>query len=63
MPRYVPPLEPVCPLAPPAPRAAHLKFKQRLIVGNVSRYLAEEEREDGATHKWMVRIQGEILRI
>ena len=34
------------------------RFKQELVVGNVSKWLEEEEREGMATHKWMLYVRG-----
>lgn len=57
MPGYVPPLssDPVV----VDPRGAHLKLKRRIIVGNVSKWIQCDQREDMATHKWMIYVRGD----
>ena len=45
----------------PVPRGGGIcRFKQELVVGNVSKWLEEEEgeREGMATHKWMLYVRG-----
>ncbi|TRY68206.1 hypothetical protein TCAL_12214 [Tigriopus californicus] len=41
------------------PRGAHLKIKRRIIVGNVSKWIQCDQREDMATHKWMIYVRGD----
>jgi hypothetical protein len=42
------------------PRASCLYVKKRVIIGNTSRFIPDEEREAGdqSTHKWMVYVRG-----
>ena len=44
----------------PVPRGGGIcRYKQELVVGNVSKWLEEEgEREGMATHKWMLYVRG-----
>ena len=41
-------------------RHARFKVKKRIIVGNVSKYIPVDQREenDQPTHKWMVYVRG-----
>jgi len=41
------------------PRGSHLKVKRRIIVGNVSRWIPTDDREDHSTHKWMLYVRGD----
>ncbi|KAG8236823.1 hypothetical protein J437_LFUL017280 [Ladona fulva] len=59
VPRYIPPVSKKDPKLTTSPtRGSHCKMKQRIIVGNVSRWIPPESREDGATHKWMIYVRG-----
>ena len=40
------------------PRGSHLKAKRRIIVGNVSKWIPPDDREDMSTHKWMLYVRG-----
>jgi hypothetical protein len=40
-------------------RGVHLKMKRRFIVGNVSKWIQCDQREDLATHKWMIYVRGD----
>ena len=44
----------------PVPRGGGIcRYKQELVVGNVSKWLeGEGEREGMATHKWMLYVRG-----
>lgn len=53
VPRYVPPLLPGPVIAAPI-RGEHLCLKKKLVIGNVSRWIPVSERDDSASHKWMV---------
>jgi len=58
-PRYVEPRKAETPYDVPVPRGSGIsRFKQELVVGNVSKWLEEEEREGMATHKWMLYVRG-----
>lgn len=41
------------------PRGAHLKIKRKVIVGNVSKWIPPDDREDMSTHKWMLYVRGD----
>jgi len=41
------------------PRGSHLKAKRRIIVGNVSKWIPPDDREDMSTHKWMLYVRGD----
>ena len=41
------------------PRGSHLKVKRRIIVGNVSKWIPTDDREDHSTHKWMLYVRGD----
>ena len=59
--RYVGPRKAETPYDVPVPRGGGIcRFKQELVVGNVSKWLEEEEgeREGMATHKWMLYVRG-----
>ena len=59
VPTYVPP-KIKCETNPlPEPRGAHLKVKRRIIVGNVSKWISPDDREDMSTHKWMIYVRGD----
>ena len=40
-------------------RGMHHKVKRRFVVGNVSKWIACDQREDLATHKWMIYVRGD----
>jgi len=40
------------------PRGHQHKSKRRLVVGNVSKWIECDEREDSSTHKWMIYVRG-----
>ena len=55
--RYVGPRKAETPYDVPVPRGGGIcKYKQELVVGNVSKWL--EEGEGMATHKWMLYVRG-----
>ena len=58
--RYVGPRKAETPYDVPVPRGGGIcRYKQELVVGNVSKWLEEEgEREGVATHKWMLYVRG-----
>ena len=52
VPVYVPPIIKTETNPLPEPRSAHLKVKRRIIIGNVSKWIPPDDREDMSTHKW-----------
>lgn len=57
VPGYVPPKSGVTPA--PDPRGVQYKLKVRFIVGNVSKWIQCDQREDLSTHKWMMYVRGD----
>ena len=55
IPRYIPPTLPEQPIAAPVRGEFHCS-KKKLVIGNVSRWIPISERDDTASHKWMVHI-------
>ena len=53
IPRYIPPKLPDRIVAAPVRGELHC-LKKKLIIGNVSRWIPVSERDDTASHKWMV---------
>lgn len=53
IPRYVPPKIPEQIVAIPVRGELHC-LKKKLIIGNISRWIPISERDDTASHKWMV---------
>lgn len=53
LPRYIPPALPERVIAGPVRGELHW-VKKKLIVGNISRWIPVAERDDTASHKWMV---------
>ncbi len=41
------------------PRASHVKTKKRFVVGNVSKWIPPDDRDDMSTHKWMLYVRGD----
>ena len=41
------------------PRDSRFKYKRRFIIGNVSKWIQCDEREDRSTHKWMIYVRGD----
>ena len=58
VPRYVPPHLPETVVAGAPIRGKRHCVKKKLIVGNVSKWIPVEERDDSASHKWMVYVRG-----
>ncbi|KAL0111521.1 hypothetical protein PUN28_013018 [Cardiocondyla obscurior] len=58
IPRYVPPKntvpEKTCP-----PRGNSNKVRKRIIVGNISKWIPPDWREDASSHKWTMYVRGE----
>jgi len=59
VPVYVPPIIKTETNPLPEPRSAHLKVKRRIIIGNVSKWIPPDDREDMSTHKWMIYVRGD----
>jgi transcription initiation factor IIF auxiliary subunit len=60
IPAYVPPKpRPSLSAEVSEPRGSHLKAKRRIIVGNVSKWISTDDREDMSTHKWMLYVRGD----
>lgn len=57
IPRYVPPKsglpEPVCPS-----RGVRHKVRKRIVIGNISKWIPPDWREDAASHKWTIYVRG-----
>lgn len=53
VPRYIPPKLPERIVATPVRGELHC-MKKKLIIGNISRWIPVSERDDTASHKWMV---------
>nr|XP_031845887.1 uncharacterized protein LOC116432746 isoform X1 [Nomia melanderi] len=57
IPRYIPPKsgipEPPCPS-----RGIRHKTRKRIIIGNISKWIPPEWREDAASHKWTMYVRG-----
>jgi hypothetical protein len=54
IPRYIPPKLPERVVAAAPVRGELHYLKKKLIIGNVSRWIPVSERDDTASHKWMV---------
>ena len=60
VPVYVPPKpKPLKGNASMEPRSSHLKVKRTIVVGNVSKWIPPDDREDMSTHKWMLYVRGD----
>ncbi|XP_057375564.1 YEATS domain-containing protein 2-like isoform X2 [Daphnia carinata] len=57
VPRYIPPKLPERIVATPVRGELHC-IKKKLIIGNISRWIPVSERDDTASHKWMVYVRG-----
>lgn len=53
IPRYIPPKLPEQIVAAPVRGELHF-LKKKLVIGNISRWIPISERDDTASHKWMV---------
>lgn len=62
VPRYIPPQLPERVLAAPV-RGEHCYQKKKIIVGNVSKWIPVCDRDDSASHKWMVSFFFPIVEI
>jgi len=60
IPTYVPPKpKPLKGNAIKEPRGSHLKVKRTIVIGNVSKWIPPDDREDMSTHKWMLYVRGD----
>ena len=41
------------------PRGIGHKVKRRFVIGNVSKWIQCDQREDMSTHKWMIYVRGD----
>jgi len=57
-PRYIAPIAKPGEISKSPPRAANLKVKKRIVVGNVSKWIHPDFRDDASTHKWMIYVRG-----
>ncbi|XP_067004518.2 YEATS domain-containing protein 2 isoform X2 [Anabrus simplex] len=60
VPRYIPPKSSSSTnrVEVKEPRGIQLKVKKRLVIGNISKWIPIDTREDDASHKWMVYVRG-----
>ncbi|XP_063228779.1 YEATS domain-containing protein 2 [Bacillus rossius redtenbacheri] len=60
VPRYVPPKPDETKLQPQIglSRGLRHKVKKRLVIGNISKWIPVDSREDSASHKWMIYVRG-----
>lgn len=59
IPHYIPPIKKESPFEPRDPRGLQHKYKQRIIIGNVSKWIHPDQREDASSHKWMIYVRGD----
>ncbi|XP_076625654.1 YEATS domain containing 2 homolog D12 [Colletes latitarsis] len=57
IPRYIPPKSGV-PESPCPSRGIRHKARKRVIIGNISKWIPPEWREDAASHKWTMYVRG-----
>lgn len=61
VPRYIPPKSSTdansITLTSPL-RGMHHKVKKRIVIGNISKWLPVDNRQDSASHKWMMYVRG-----
>ncbi|XP_078034745.1 YEATS domain containing 2 homolog D12 [Augochlora pura] len=57
IPRYIPP-KPGIPEPPCPSRGIRHKVRKRIIIGNISKWIPPEWREDAASHKWTMYVRG-----
>lgn len=62
IPRYIPPKLPEQIVAAPVRGELHF-LKKKLIIGNISRWIPISERDDTASHKWMVGHSTELVPV
>ena len=54
VPRYIPPNLPPEKVVSEPIRGGRYCVKKKIVIGNVSRWIPVSERDDSASHKWMV---------
>lgn len=59
IPKYVPPIPKEVPEKINSQRSGLSKITQKIIIGNVSKWIAPDTREDLSTHKWMMYIRSQ----
>lgn len=57
IPRYIPPKSNLPDISSPSRGMRH-KVRKRIVVGNISKWIPPDWREDGASHKWMMYVRG-----
>ncbi|XP_046743507.1 YEATS domain-containing protein 2 [Diprion similis] len=57
IPRYIPPKSNAPAVTSPARGVRHKVWK-RIVIGNISKWIPPDWREDGASHKWMMYVRG-----
>ncbi|XP_046423590.1 YEATS domain-containing protein 2 [Neodiprion fabricii] len=57
IPRYIPPKSNTPAVTSPARGVRHKVWK-RIVIGNISKWIPPDWREDGASHKWMMYVRG-----
>lgn len=57
IPRYIPPKSSIPEPQVPSRGARH-KVRKRIIVGNISKWISPDWREDAASHKWTMYVRG-----
>ena len=57
VPRYIPPKSGI-PESPCPSRGIRHKVRKRIIIGNISKWIPPEWREDAASHKWTMYVRG-----
>jgi len=58
MPRYVPPKSSISEDTCPS-RGSNHKVRKRIIVGNISKWIPPDWREDASSHKWTMYVRGD----
>ncbi|XP_014607617.1 PREDICTED: uncharacterized protein LOC106788669 isoform X1 [Polistes canadensis] len=57
IPRYIPPKSGLPEPASPSRGVRH-KVRKRIVIGNISKWIPQDWREDPASHKWTMYVQG-----
>lgn len=58
VPRYIPPKNHI-PETDPKGRGTRLKCRKRIIVGNISKWIPPDWRDDETSHKWTMYVRGD----
>ena len=58
VPRYIPPKSGIPESPCPSTRGIRHKVRKRIIIGNISKWIPPEWREDAASHKWTMYVRG-----